>query len=139
MPKVRNRAGVGDKWASNTSGATGAYQQGVQNPRNSWSAAAQGAKEAYKAGVTEAASKGRYEKGVQAAGDAGWQNGALNVGVGRFAGGVQAGQGKYTAKVEKYLGVIESTALPPRQSKGSPGNFQRVQIMADALRKAKAA
>lgn len=139
MPKVRNAGGVGDKWANKTSASAGEYEQGVRNPRMSWAAGAQAAKEAYKTGVTQAASAGRYEKGVAAAGDSAWQEGALNVGVGRFAGGVQAGQGKYMAKVDKYLRVIESTTLPPRQSKGSPANLQRVAIMAEALRKARGA
>ena len=139
MPKVRNAGGVADKWANKTASSSGEYEQGIRNPRSSWAAGAQAAKDAYKAGVTQAASSGRYEKGVAAAGDATWQEGAMNVGVGRFASGVQAGQGKYASRVDKYLRVIEATLLPPRQSKGSPANLQRVAIMAEALRKARGA
>lgn len=139
MPKVRNAGGVAEKWANKTSGATAEYEQGVRNPRNSWAQGAQAAKEAYKTGVTQAAQSGRYEKGVAAAGDAAWSQGALDVGVGRFAGGVQAGINKYASRVSKYLQVIESTSLPPRQSKGSPANLQRVSVMAEALRKARGA
>lgn len=137
MPKVRNAGGVGDKWANKTSASTGEYEQGVRSPRSSWAAGAQAAKDAYKTGVTQAASEGRYEKGVSAAGDSTWQDGALTVGVGRFASGVQAGQSRYQQRVDKYLRVIEGTSLPPRQSKGSPANVQRVAAMAEALRKAK--
>ena len=139
MPKIRDISSIGSKWGTVTPQRTDQYQQGVQNPKRSWAAGAQAAETNYKTAVTEAANAGRYGKGVQKTGDSGWQNGALNLGVGRFAAGVQAGQSKYEQNFAPYAQVIASTTLPPRGTKGSPANFQRVQVMADALRKAKTA
>ena len=94
------------------------------------------AENVYKLAVTDAAAKGRYGKGVTAAGDQAWQQGAIDKGVGRYGSGVAAGQAKYEQRIGKFLQLIQATALPPRGPKGSPGNFQRVQVMAEALRKA---
>ena len=137
MPKIRDIGSIAEKWGTVTPQRTDQYQQGVQNPKNSWAAGAKAAENTYKQAVTEAANAGRYGQGVSAAGDSTWQSGALNLGVGRFAAGVQAGQGKYQERFAKYASVISSTTLPPRGTKGSPANLQRVAVMAAALRAAK--
>lgn len=78
-----------------------------------------------------------FQKGVQQAGDAKWQTAATGKGAERFGPGAQAGVGDYEKGVAKYLAVIEGTTLPPRGPKGDPRNFERVKVMANALRKAK--
>ncbi len=137
MPPIRDISSIAEKWGTVTPQRTDQYQQGVQNPKRSWSAGAKAAESTYKQAVVEAANAGRYGIGVSAAGDSTWQKGALELGVGRFASGVQAGQSKYQERFSKYASVIASTTLPPGGVRGSPANIQRVAVMAAALRKAK--
>lgn len=135
MPKVRS--GVSNKWGNNTAASTSFYTDGVQNPRVSWQQATTNAADNQAAGVQKAISEKRFQKGVAKAGDAKWREGAINKGSARFAQGVQAGQSNYETGVAPYLSTIESTTLPPRYPKGDPRNLQRVQAIADALRKKK--
>lgn len=137
MPRVRQ--GAADKWQRRASVAGPDYQTGVQNPRTSWAAAAGAAKGNYQAGVTAAIARDGYSKGVAQAGDAGWQRGAVNVGVTRYPQGVQANVDRFTAAVTPYLQTIESLTLPAKGAKGDPRNYQRVQQIGEALRKRKLA
>jgi hypothetical protein len=43
------------------------------------------------------------------------------------------------AGVTPYLNTIAALNLPPRQAKGNPANYQRVQAVGDALRAKKLA
>lgn len=137
MPAVKDPASVAAKWQRRASTAGQEYEQGVRNPRTSWAGAARAGAEAYKAGVNAAIGRGAFEKGVAAAGDQGWQQGALAKGPGRFAEGVTVGEPAYNAGVGRFLQVIAGTQLPPRGPTGSPQNIQRVAVIAAALRKAK--
>lgn len=135
MPKVRSN-GAG-RWATRTAAAAGDYQAGVQNPRQSWSQATVAASDAHKAATTKALAEGRFAKGVQKAGDAKWQRGAVGKGTERFASGAAAGQQDYEQGVAPFLAVIERTQLPPRGPKGDPANIRRVAVLAAALHTAK--
>jgi hypothetical protein len=84
--------------------------------------------------VEEAIREKRFEKGVAKAGDQKWQQKAATKGAERFGPGVNAAQADYEAAVAPYLQVIASTTLPPRGPKGDPKNFERVKVMAMALR-----
>lgn len=135
--KTPTAAAAAAKWASVTPQRTQEYTDGVTNPRTPWAAATAGAADAYKAGVTEAITRGAFAKGVNAAGDATYKTNTLAKGPQRFAEGVQIGQNKYAARIAPYLQVIENTQLPPRYSKGDIRNIKRVEVLAVALRKAK--
>jgi hypothetical protein len=113
------------------------YKEGVMNPRTPWAAGAKAAEDRYKAGVTEAANRGAFGKGVTAAGDQKWQQKALAKGPSRFAEGVAISAPDYQAAVQPYLDTIQATALPPRYAKGDPRNVQRVAVLSAALRKRK--
>lgn len=135
MPRVR--AGGSQKWANRTAAATGDYQTGVANPRQSWQQASVAAADAHKAATTLALNEGRFAKGVTKAGDAKWQRNAAGKGAERFGPGAAAGVADYEAGVAPFLQVIESTQLPPRGPKGDPRNIQRVATLAAALHKRK--
>ena len=137
MPVVKDAAVIAEKWARVTPGRTPDYLQGIQNPRYSWAASAAAAEPNYKTGVTEAATRGAFSKGVKAAGDAKWQRNSLAKGQTRYAEGVAVGQPDYLAGVAPYIEVIRSTVLPPRFPRGSPQNIQRVAVLNAALRKRK--
>lgn len=137
MAAVKSTDRIAAKWARVTPQRTEDYTQGIQQPRAPWAASAAAANDRYKAGVTEAASANRYQKGVNAAGDQRWQQKSLAKGPSRFAEGVAMSGPDYQAAVQPYIDVIASTALPPRGPKGDPRNLLRVAAIATALRKKK--
>lgn len=137
MVAVKSAGASADKWSRNAANASGDYKKGVQSPRRSWAGATAAAADAWQQGVTEAASNGRFESGVQSAGDAKWSRKASQVGAQRYGSGVQAAKGDYQAGFAPYASVIEGVTLPPRGPKGSPGNYERTSAIGKALHDAK--
>ncbi len=137
MPAVRPGSEIAKKWAEVTPQRAGQYELGVKSPLRDWAKNTEASKEAYKAGIADSIAKGRFEKGVAAAGTATWQRKAIEVGPARFSQGVQVAQPDYEKGFSKYRDVIEKTALPPRFAKGDPRNIDRVRVMATALADAK--
>jgi hypothetical protein len=122
-----------ERWARRSANASGDYTDGVNMTPRSWAAASTAAAASYKAGVQTAATAGRYEKGIQKAGDAKWKRKASAVGPTRYAEGVGAAQGDYGTAVGPVLDVIGRVDLPPRGPVGSAGNLARVAVIANAL------
>src|SRR4030042_6948515 len=118
MAEVKNIGAVKEKWARVAPQRTEDYKIGVQSPRRDWATAAAAAKDAYRAGVTEAAGRGAYEKGVGEAGSGKWKEKALAKGPGRFAEGVMVGAGDYAKGMEPVLATISATTLPPKFPRG---------------------
>lgn len=137
MAKIKEISSIAAKWARVTPARAEDYEQGVRNPKTDWAGATKGAESNYEAGVTSAIREKRFGKGVSAAGTEKWQKGAIEKGTARFGPGVQAAEGDYSTGFEPYRQVISSTTLPPRYPKGDPRNFDRVKVIATALRKKK--
>ena len=137
MAATKSGAATAEKWARVTPMRSEDYKTGVMNPRSPWAASSTAAQERYKLGVTEAANRGAYGKGIAAAGDQKWQRKSSEKGPQRFAEGVALSTGDYQAGVQPYLDVIASTQLPPRFQKGDPRNVERVRVLSAALRKRK--
>jgi len=128
---------VAEKWARRSASASGEYQTGVEQTPASWAAASTAAEKNYVAGVTAAASAGRFGKGVNKAGDAKWKKNAVEKGPTRYAQGVGVAQGDYASQVGPFLEVISRTDLPPRGPVGADQNYMRVNAIGKALRAAK--
>lgn len=135
MAQIKDTAAIAEKWARVTPGRSAEYLQGVKNPRTPWAAATAGANDNWKAGVQQAAANNAFSRGVAAAGDQTWQNGAVNKGPARFVEGVSIGQPDFQAGFSPYADVIRNTQLPPRFPAGDPRNLKRVEAIAQALRK----
>lgn len=127
-------ARVAAKWARRAASASSEYEEGVRTTTKSWAANTAAAEKNYQLGVTDAASKGRFGKGVQRAGDARWKKGAAEKGPTRFAQGVSIAEPDYAGQMAPVLEVIGRTDLPPRGPAGSDSNFQRVTAIGKALR-----
>jgi hypothetical protein len=125
---------ISKKYATRGGAAAADYAAGVAAPRQPWAASTAAAAATYASGVQQSISNGSFVKGVTAAGDAKWSRKATTVGASRYGPGVQAAQQDYAAGVAPYLSVLSSLSLPPRGPKGDPGNVQRVQAIAQALR-----
>jgi len=134
---MKTTAQIAEKWARVTQQRAEDYTMGVQSPRVPWAQATAQAGDRWKTGVTEAAARDAFTKGVKAAGDAAYQKGVMMKGPQRFVEGVASAAPDFQAGFEPYAAVIQSTQLPPRFNRGDPRNLQRVAAIATALRKKK--
>jgi len=139
MAEIRSMSKIRDKWTRVTPMRSEDYKMGVAAPRRDWAGSAMAQKEVWKAGVTEAATKDSYAKGVERVGTKKWQDRALRKGPGRFAEGVAIGGPDFEAGFAPYQAEIEKTTLPPRFPKGDPRNIERVKVISMALRAKKMA
>lgn len=133
MASIKSSDRIAEKWARVTPQRTQDYADGVTNPRRSWAGSATAAEETYKAGVTAAANKNRYGKGIRAAGDEKWARRSREKGPQRFSEGVALAQPDFEKGFAPYAAVIAATTLPPRFPKGDPRNYARVQALGTAL------
>lgn len=115
-----------DKWVRRASVAAPDYEAGVRGAGGAWEAATKASEDNWKAGITQAASRGAFGKGVAAAGGSKWEQKALEKGPSRFAQGVAVSVSDYTRAFGPFLSAIASANLPPRGPSGDPRNLQRV-------------
>jgi len=139
MAAIRPIDTITEKFITVTPGRATQYKQGVENPLRDREQNAIAEEETYKRGVTEAANKGMYGKGVKKAGTRKWQKGASQKGPTRFSEGVMLSKDAYKAGFAPYAEEIAKIELPPRGPKGDPNNIQRVAVIARALRERKLA
>ena len=123
--QVKSAAEVAAKWRTRASGAGADYTKGVQGAGQAWETGATAGEENFKLAVTQAASEGRFGRGVRAAGSARYVKKAVDVGSQRYGPGVQAAEGDMAAGVAPVLQTIASIDLPARRPKGDPSNIQR--------------
>lgn len=136
MPKTKGTSATVDKWQRRSSVAQPDYVAGVNNPRQPWDQAAKAGAANYRTAVTQAATEGRFEKGIARVGNDKWTKGATQKGPARFVEGVQLGGGNFQERINTVLTTIEGVTLPPRGPKGSPSNYGRVTPIGEALRRA---
>jgi hypothetical protein len=132
-PRVKPLEQVATKWVRNASNAAQSYTEGVTGAGPRWAAGAAAGGANFRAAVTQAAGEGRFERGVQKAGAAKYERGAMMKGAQRFGGGVAAAEQDYRAGVGPVLSAIAGIDLPPAGPRGTPGNYQRVQRIGEAL------
>lgn len=135
--KVKDVGTATSKFTSRAAAAAGDYQAGVQGAGEDWARNAAGAAENYNAAVQEAISRGAFARGVQKAGGAKFAQKAATIGARRFPEGVREAGPAFNEGVQPYLQTIAALTLPPRRPKGDPANFQRVQVIGEALRRRK--
>lgn len=135
--KVKDVQASAQKFVARAQAAASDYKTGVSGAGSLWANNAQAANDTYVQGVTAAANAGRYRQGVQTAGATKYENNASTKGAQRYPQGVAAAGPSWADKTAKFLQVISSLNLPPRAPRGSPQNVTRVQMIADALHKAR--
>lgn len=134
---VKDAAASAAKFAQRAQAAAPDYAKGVQGAGQKWQTNAAAANDAYVAGVTAAANAGRFAKGVNNAGPAKYATNASGKGAQRYPQGVATAAPAWQAGTAPFLTTIANLNLPPRRPKGDPANYQRSQMVGDALRKAK--
>ena len=95
-----------EKYQRGVAGAAGDYAQGVQSPSRPWAQAAQQGAKRWASGVQKAIQENAFQKGVSKAGDAKWQEAALNKGAQRYA----AAAGEAASEYAKVAGAVMSAA-----------------------------
>ncbi len=133
MAAIRDAASIARKWATVTPQRSQDYADGIQNPKKDWQQRTEAANDAWKEGVSRAATADLFKKGVSAAGTAKWQTNALEKGPGRWQQGVALAQDAYEAGFAPFRAAIERTTLPPRFARRDPRNLARVKAIVDAL------
>ncbi len=137
MPKVKPAAAVAEKWSRVAPTRQQDYESGIKDPSVDWQRATEASRESYEAGVQEAIQGGRFQRGVAQATNQKWQDKTVNVGAGRWTGGIRAAASDYEKAMEPVIQTIERTVLPPRGPRGDPRNFQRAEAMGRALSEAR--
>jgi len=138
MPiKLRPLDQIVDKWSRRASTAGPDYAAGIAAPRAPWSQAAQAAKDAWRQGVTDAAGRDAYAKGIVKVGDAKWQRKASTLGVNRYPEGVSSAKDDYKGGFAPFADALSKLELPARGARGDPKNLNRVATIAQTMRAVK--
>lgn len=135
--KVKSAAETAAKWARVTPGRQKDYEDGVKDPSVDWQRATEGSAQAYEAGIAESLQRGSFQKGVNAAGNARWQQKTANVGAARWGPGVREAQADHEAGITPFIQALERVQLPPRGPRGDARNLERVAVVARALTEAR--
>ena len=132
--KVRSATDATKNFTDRGSAAGPNYAKGVAGAGGTWLSATEAANGTWKDGVSAAASRDAFAKGVAKAGPGKYQDKASNVGAQRYPDGIRKGAQYYQAGVQPYLDTLSNLTLPPRRPKGDPGNLARVSTVTQALR-----
>lgn len=100
---MKDASSAAKKWHDNLSNATQAYTSGIQNTQVDPTALAAANAAGMLAGVQKAVNGGKWQRGLQRAGKAGWQNGAIQYGAANLANGAAKGQSKMQSFLQDFL------------------------------------
>lgn len=130
---------IATKWKTITPTRVADYEKGVRNPRADWATNTISAGQAWVNAMQMPSTWASWGRGVANTGTPGWQTAAIAKGIPRWGQGVTASGNKYQNAFAPYRDVIANLDLPPRGPAGSPGNLERVRIVAEALHNLKMA
>lgn len=122
-----------EKYQRGISGAGADYAAGVSNPSRPWAQATVQGAERWRQGLQEAMQNRAFEKGVQRAGDAKWQEKAANIGAQRYAASAAEAASAYAKEAQKVMGAANAA----RTAAGAMPNAtmeQRLQRATAAMR-----
>lgn len=131
---VKDASAAAAKFVARAQVAGPDYTAGVSNSGQKWATNTASAADSWAQGVTQAAANGRFAKGVNPTSQSKFQTRASTVGAQRYPQGVASAGPTWQTATTPYLQTIAGLNLPPRQPKGSPANYARVQTVGDALR-----
>lgn len=129
--RIKDTASLAKKFVQRAGAASGDYKDGVAQSGQDWEAGARAGADNYRIAVTQAATEGRFERGIAAAGAAKFVNRATTLGAQRYGTGVQAAEGDWSKGVAPYLDALKGLELPPRRPRGQ--NADRANAVAQRL------
>jgi len=122
-----------EKWRSRAQAATPAYSDGVSDPKVRWAGPTCDAKDAWAGGVQAAIANGSFCKGVEAAGDGKWRDGAVKKGIPRFGQGIRESGDLYSKGFGPYHSALAALILPPRYARRDERNTARFIAVRDEM------
>ena len=134
MAAIKPLDQASDKWVRRASIAGPDYQAGIAAPKRSWADSAKAGNANWKAGITAAAGRDAFSKGVEKAGDARWKDMATKKGPSRFAEGVAIGKDDWGKGFNPYHSAISALKLTDRGPTGSMQNYERSKAIGTTLR-----
>jgi len=137
MAEIKSMEAIQEKYTRVTPGRQDDYKIGVTNPRRAWKSSTKAAVPTYKAAMTDSLSKDLYNKGLDKATDADWQEPAMDIGPGRFAEGTMKAGPKFGKGFAKIHAAFKSVVKQPRYPKGDLRNLKNVELFSQAAYKAK--
>ena len=129
--RIKDTGSLAKKFVQRAGAASGDYKDGVAQSGQDWEAGARAGAENYQIAVTQAATEGRFERGVAAAGAAKFVQRATSLGAQRYPTGVQAAEGDWAKGTQPYLDALKGLELPPRRPRGQ--NAERANAVAQRL------
>jgi len=131
---------VADKWAARAAAAGAAYKDGIQNVTVAPGQLAVQNQSALLANFNEAVNSGRWARRTQAVSLGQWQQAAMGKGAANYGTGIQAGKSKYAAAIQYFLPIAQAASQAARAvpRDGGAGSLQRVAIVMEAMKQAKA-
>lgn len=137
MGAIKELGRASDKWVRRSSVAMPDYTAGIESPKRAWSEASKAGKTNWQTGVTAAAGRDAYAKGVEKAGDGKWQAMAKQKGPTRFAEGVTIAKDEWSKGFNPYHSAYGALKLPDRGPRGSVANYERSKAVGTAFRAVK--
>lgn len=129
--RIKDTGSLAKKFVQRAGAASADYKDGVSQSGQDWESGAKAGAENYRIAVTQAATEGRFEKGIAAAGAAKFVKRATELGSQRFATGVQAAEGEWARGTQPYLDALKSMELPAKRPRGQ--NADRANAVAQRL------
>lgn len=133
--KVKDITSSSVKFAKRGMAAGPEYITGVKNPKVPWQGATLAAEANYDAGVMAGIARKAFADGVGGTSDAKWMDKAVKKGGRNFPTAVGEAGPDYAVGVAPYFAALGALTLTPRGPRGSPGNYDRVKQVGDALNK----
>lgn len=133
--KVKPAADVAKKWQEVTPGRSAYYEAGASGAGADWEKNTTAAAANFKAAVSASNIGAMFAGGVKKAGAGKYERKVKDVGVSRFATGVNAAAVDYQNGIAPMLETIAGLTLSARGPRGSEANLARVREVATALNK----
>lgn len=110
-----------DKYQRGVAGASQDYAAGVQNPSKDWASATVAGAERWRTGLQNAMTNRSFERGVQAAGNAKWQQNAATKGAQRYSAAAPDA-------AQAYAKVAAQVMAAGNAAKSAAGNLPNATI-----------
>jgi hypothetical protein len=117
---VKSIAVTAQRWTTGGQGAVQAYKDGINRSGNKWQTAVDNAQPAWQAGVAAAAGANAFMHGVSNK-LAIYVQKSVDIGAGRYPGGITGGLAKFTTNMGKVLAILSGETLPARGAVGTNG------------------
>lgn len=124
---------IADKYQRGVSAGAQDYAAGVQNPTKSWASATAAAQRRWANGVQAAMQNGSFARGVQAAGDAKWQQRAASIGAQRYAAAAPDAAAAYAQKAAQIVAAGNAARAAANQISGDTQEA-RIQRAVNSMR-----